>query len=467
MAQLQYIGARYVPIWYHNSVDDSANWEVNVEYEPLTWVTTPNNHLYLSKKTVPDNIGTPAQNTAYWLDMGVIGGDLQSIQDQIDAIVANIGDLSDLDTTDKSSIVAAINEVAQGGGGQSVKTRAIYLGNSYAQGVGSTSGTDGLFNKTKNLFDAATLYADGGVGFLTYPNHTVTFETLLDRAIADTSFDKSEVTDIIILSAWGDNSALYDNQTTFDSRLESALTSFKTKVAANYTNPKLRIRVALVECRSRRNIADTAIGTSLYESVFNTHWHLERVLKNNDIEYVGWVGFNCMMNGTYTSSDYYHPSDLGYSHMAQDLKNALTGGFTYVPLMGYCEYKCPGLRLPNNGGIAQIIQTPYETRMLITQFSSAAGSSPTQYTETTLFVYYDDDLTHLSPVKVNTGDRYLGNIKLYLPIESTSIEWYAVIKRNQYGQVSMEGQSFSTAITMTARQNNSMEIKNLIIDHFN
>ena len=84
---MQYIGARYVPIWYVNSVDQTANWEVNVEYEPLTWVTTPNNHLYLSKKTVPDNIGTPAENTLYWLDMGVItGGGGGGNQEQIDHI---------------------------------------------------------------------------------------------------------------------------------------------------------------------------------------------------------------------------------------------------------------------------------------------------------------------------------------------------------------------------------------------
>ena len=82
--QLQYIGARYVPIWYKNSLDDSANWEVNVEYEPLTFVTSENNHLYLSKKTVPDNIGSPALNTEYWLDLGVfITGQYELLQNQI------------------------------------------------------------------------------------------------------------------------------------------------------------------------------------------------------------------------------------------------------------------------------------------------------------------------------------------------------------------------------------------------
>lgn len=105
--QLQYIGARYVPVWYRNSVDDTSNWEVNVEYEPLTFVTSQNNHLYISKKTVPDNIGTPADNTEYWLDMGVFSGSYSDLLEMI-------GDLGDLDTTDKSNLVAAINEVFSG-----------------------------------------------------------------------------------------------------------------------------------------------------------------------------------------------------------------------------------------------------------------------------------------------------------------------------------------------------------------
>lgn len=95
---MQYIGARYVPVWYVNSVDQTANWEINVEYEPLTFVTTPNNHLYISKKTVPDNIGTPADNTLYWLDMGVFtGGGGGGDQEQIDHIRNGIAPDFDID----------------------------------------------------------------------------------------------------------------------------------------------------------------------------------------------------------------------------------------------------------------------------------------------------------------------------------------------------------------------------------
>lgn len=83
----QYIGARYVPIYYENSLDPtSTEWEPNVTYEPLTVVTLPNNHSYISKKTVPATIGTPAQNAAYWLDSGSEDAYIQELQDQIDAL---------------------------------------------------------------------------------------------------------------------------------------------------------------------------------------------------------------------------------------------------------------------------------------------------------------------------------------------------------------------------------------------
>ena len=114
---LQYIGARYVPMWYQNSIDQTSNWEINVEYEPLTFVTSQNNHLYLSKKQVPDNIGTPAQNTEYWLDMGVFGGSYEDVEEQIqeintriDGIDTNITDMAqDIDNVEDSVSTVSTN----------------------------------------------------------------------------------------------------------------------------------------------------------------------------------------------------------------------------------------------------------------------------------------------------------------------------------------------------------------------
>lgn len=86
----QYIGARYVTKIYENSVDpSSAEWEANVNYEPLTLVTY-NNGSYLSKKEVPGSVGNPAANSNYWVQTGFYNGQIASLQSQIDNIVDNI-----------------------------------------------------------------------------------------------------------------------------------------------------------------------------------------------------------------------------------------------------------------------------------------------------------------------------------------------------------------------------------------
>lgn len=82
----RYIGARYVIKVYENSLDpSSAEWESNVNYEPLILVTY-NNGSYLSKKDVPANIGDPASNPTYWAQTGFYNGQIAFLQSQIDEI---------------------------------------------------------------------------------------------------------------------------------------------------------------------------------------------------------------------------------------------------------------------------------------------------------------------------------------------------------------------------------------------
>ena len=112
----QYIGARYVIKIYENSQDaGSAEWEANVNYEPLTMVTYQNGS-YLSKKQIPATVGNPAANGAYWVQTGFYNGQIASLQSQIDAInnttipgIENdIGDMNNLAETD---LVTAINTI--------------------------------------------------------------------------------------------------------------------------------------------------------------------------------------------------------------------------------------------------------------------------------------------------------------------------------------------------------------------
>ena len=103
MPTRQYIGARYVPQFYDNPDDGTSNWKSGVVYEPLTMVLY-NSATYTSKKEVPQTVGDPASNPDYWVATGNYNGQIAYLQSEI-------GTLADLKTSDKSNLVAAINEV--------------------------------------------------------------------------------------------------------------------------------------------------------------------------------------------------------------------------------------------------------------------------------------------------------------------------------------------------------------------
>ena len=81
---LQYIGARYVPKFYVNSQNpDSSEWEPNVDYEYMTWVSLPNGAMYLSKEDVPASVGSPVSNPRYWMTAGQFNAYIQQLQTEI------------------------------------------------------------------------------------------------------------------------------------------------------------------------------------------------------------------------------------------------------------------------------------------------------------------------------------------------------------------------------------------------
>ena len=90
MANIQYIGARYVPIVYTNPDDNSANWKSGVEYESLT-IVTYNGDSYTSKKAVPDMIGAPPANPDYWIKTGDFNASLLALQGRVNNLESQCG----------------------------------------------------------------------------------------------------------------------------------------------------------------------------------------------------------------------------------------------------------------------------------------------------------------------------------------------------------------------------------------
>lgn len=93
MANLQYIGARYVPKFYENSLDPSSmEWESGKVYEPLT-VVSYYSVSYTSKIPVPATVGNPAANPIYWAKTTDLPAAIASLQNQVDANTNNIKSL--------------------------------------------------------------------------------------------------------------------------------------------------------------------------------------------------------------------------------------------------------------------------------------------------------------------------------------------------------------------------------------
>lgn len=113
MANLQYIGARYVPKFYLNPdypAPDNRNndWKSGVDYEALT-IVTYNNDSYTSKKPVPDTVGDPASNPEYWVCTTKYTAALMALQSAVGYIENFIGD-PPLDTN-AQELAAGINEI--------------------------------------------------------------------------------------------------------------------------------------------------------------------------------------------------------------------------------------------------------------------------------------------------------------------------------------------------------------------
>lgn len=431
----QYIGARYVPIFYQNSLDpDSTEWEGNVTYEPMTWVSLSNGNMYLSKKTVPANIGTPASNPAYWMEAGQFNAYINLLQSEIDTI----------NNTDLPAITSDISDLQS----NERKRTAIYLGNSYTEGSGVPN--SGVYNLTKHMFNDTRVQYAGGCGFVTYTGHNYNFETLLDTILLDSTLDRDSVTDIIILSAWGDTMAKIEHGvSTYESMLQSALASLMTKIKNNFTNPHLRISVALLDIKSYRNAGSVHL---------KNHFEIHRIFEDNitayGFEYLGWVGWNAMMNTAYTrNDDHYHPNALGYEVISNNFMSAYEGSMQYKLLSQMVSFSAPFYQ----DGIqnARITLHPEYCRVNLTSLSYSAHTSPAQYT-TNKLVTLGATGTDTDLCCINTFDKTigLGIMRMYAE-PSVILDYYSTIKNDSNFNTYIEGISYLPSVALTARNNGS------------
>ena len=92
MATTQYIGARYVPLFFTNPDDNSNNWKSGVAYDPLT-VVTDLNQSYTSKIPVPASVGRPSENPTYWIMTGAYNAQVEQYRQEVQQIREDVNDI--------------------------------------------------------------------------------------------------------------------------------------------------------------------------------------------------------------------------------------------------------------------------------------------------------------------------------------------------------------------------------------
>lgn len=309
----QYVGARYVPKFYENSLNPLSNeWEENVNYEALTVVTYLSDS-YTSKKPVPVTVGNPRDNAEYWSLTGAYNAQVEQYREETqaasqkaDAVDLKVGDLDDLDTTNKTSIVNAINEVNNKATPQK---RVVVLADSMGVEVGGvtpyTVKLGNLLNLGLNNYYQFSITSIGYKHKYNGTNAKEFLETQISNVI-----NPDTITDFV--TSIGLNDILEDSIDDIDIYIEG----FIDYVKSVFPNAKIHIGFFGVS---------TSYSTWAYYNKYIKLLERQKACANKkNILYIK----NCeyIMHNRLLAQTNDHPNDNGSTYIARALCNYLTTG---------------------------------------------------------------------------------------------------------------------------------------------
>lgn len=303
---MQYIGARYVPKFM-------GTFDPTQIYENMCVVENGLGTSYISKIPVP--AGTSLTDTTYWAIYGASSGAIINLQNQI-------GDLTDLTTSDQNSLVDAINEVDA-----DIQTLTDEVHNGDVIIIGNSYVYNGVANelKTHYVHNFVEL-AGSGAGFVAYSGQGNTYANALTTCINGlTDEQKADIRAVVFVSAMGDSRAQQEVGT-YATLLSTAIATIENTVANDLPNCKM-VAVTLAESRNVASFANNG-----WTNLFKLHRTFKQTFGNSKIKYVGWSGFNVLFNASMFESDNYHPSAAGCARIGHDIVKQIFGGFEYLTL---------------------------------------------------------------------------------------------------------------------------------------
>lgn len=282
MAVLQYVGARYVPVFYKNP-NGSWDWEAGVGYEPLTIVKYGENS-YTSRMLVPATVGSPNLNPEYWANTGNYNGFMNEIQEELDAL----------------------------------KNRFyFFIGDSY--GTTSNPTWASLIPNYMGLKERE-YYVDARASAGFSPQCPVQFAEILEAF----PYSKEKVTDIVVLG--GANDAYYSGS---DSSISSSISSFMGLVKAGFPNAKVHIGEIGWSWGQDRN---SQRGKMRFLITLNAY----RKCSAFGASYLNGVEYSLHDSGLFIS-DGFHPNQAGQNEIAISVSQCIKTGYGNPFKMLQCE----------------------------------------------------------------------------------------------------------------------------------
>lgn len=270
-----------------NTITYQGIWDITAQYPAWSIVNENNTGVgYISLQPVP--AGIALTNTDYWLKIVDYSAFFDEIRERLDHIHDRY---------------------------------AVYIGNSFSAGEGSSSGSDGLFALTKDMFVDAWLFQDGARGLVDYDSFTThNFLDLLNQAIASPIVPNDKITDVILIGAYGDVRAV--NAGVSASEFRTNATAIVTNAKAAFPNLK---KVSYTNAHAQYDF--NARGyLYTFDVPWRTHFMLSKLLPVCGIQYNGWIGWNLMFRTSLFAADNIHPNDNGYDILKGLFINAYNGG---------------------------------------------------------------------------------------------------------------------------------------------
>lgn len=288
-------------------------------------------------------------------------------------------------------------------------TLALYIGNSYTDGVGSTDNR-GIFELTKDMFDKAYKFTSGGAGFCHYTNQSgnKSFEDLINDATLSQDYMNADVTHIVFVGAWGETGLMAEKSWNAINDIKSKAEDVSKLCKQKFPNVE---RMVYYWAESR--LKPYTNNNLFWE--FAVHNYAPYMFHSSEIEYIGWGGWDLLYNKTCFSADGYHPNSRGYNILANNFRTAFNGALTYQAFSKTVKDEPMNSIIEGSTMTYKIELTPSETRIEFGKINQTnVPASYTHFKNNKLFniISMGDDFAFPAPTDVPGID--IGHIVKYI-----------------------------------------------------